>query len=231
MRQSSIEKLVLCALLLTLVPSSQAIAGPLDKEIERLEREAATLETNLKQAMEFRARYRNMKSDLAFFEALSKEDDKLLQKLLAYLNTPLSIFDAFLSEETASFEAAERAKWRYSPGKTTLWIKCRFGLQALKQQAYYTVRVDVVDAQNGDRIFQSLGPWQRRTAKLIEKIPFALGGIKVAAGRYQLKVTVEVAGKSDSKLIPFQTGQGTPTPPPPMQPPRGGGSLDSIGEF
>ena len=224
MRQHIFVRLVLVGLLLTLLPAPSATAGPLDREIARLEQELSTLETNLRQGMEFRARYRNLKADLAFYEALSRQDDVLLQKLLAYLNTPLSIFDAFLSQETSSYEAAERAKWRYSPGRTTLWIKCRFGLQAIKTQAYYTVRADVVDAQSGDRIFQSLGPWQRRTAKLIEKIPIALGGIKVAAGRYQIRVTVEVSGKSTSQLIPFAVGQGAspaPGPPPSRTPPPG----------
>lgn len=234
MRRTTWSRLALAGLLITLLPAHRATAGPLDREIVRLEQELSTLETNLRQGMEFRARYRNLKADLAFFEALSRQDDLLLQKLLAYLNTPLSIFDAFLSQESASYEAAERAKWRYAPGRTTLWIKCRFGLRAIKGRAYYTVRADVVDAQRGDRIFQSLGPWQRRTAQLVEKIPIQLTGIKVATGRYQIRVSVEVSGQSASRLIPFAVGQGTPPTPgpstPPTKPPRGGG-LDSLGDF
>ncbi len=180
-----------------------AVAGPRDRKIRKLKAELSTLERNVRQALQFRARYRNLKADLYFMQRLNRQDEKFYQQVIKYLNSPVSIFDAFLSYESRDYKRALQARNRYSPGRTTLWLKCRFGLTAVRSHAYYTVRVDVVDAQSGARIYQSLGPWQKRISNMITRVTLPIGHLRVSAGRYQLRISVEVAGRSVTKKIPF----------------------------
>ena len=210
-------------------PAAKRPTSPREREIQRLEKELALLETRLKEAMAFRARYKNLKADLAFHESLGEKDNALLKKVMEYLKTPVSLFMAFLSMERNSWEKAEKAMWRYTPKQTVLWLRLRFGLSAIGEKAYYTVRVDVVDAQV--RIFQSLGPFQRRVGKLIEQVSFPLTGITVAPGTYQMRVSVEVSGSSVNRLIPFQMGQGDAPAKHPEKPPPPQGDTNTMGDF
>ena len=200
-------RIAFLAVALMMVPLSRdAQAGPRDRQIKKLKRELETLERSVKQALQFRARYRNLRASTYFYESLNRQDGVFLGKVLKYLNSPVSIFEAFLSSEPNNYQRAKQTKGRYAVNRTTLWLKCRFGLQAVRNRSYYTVRVDVVDAASGSRIYQSLGPWQRRISKMITKITVPINRLRVRSGRYQLRITVEAGGKSVYQKIPYYHG-------------------------
>ena len=201
------HRILLLIVTLTLVPlSREAAAGPRDRKLKKLQAELARLQRDVRQALTFRARYRNLRADTYFMEALNKQDEVFLTKVIKYLNSPVSIFDAFLSHESSNWERAKRAKNRYSLGRTTLWLNCRFGLQAVRSRAYYTLRIDVVDAVSGARIYQSLGPWQRRISRMITKVTVPIKNLRVRPGRYKLRISVEVSGRSVRQVILYYHG-------------------------
>lgn len=204
-------------------------AGPRDRKIKALEQELARLELRARQALQFRARYLNLRADIYFLERLNRQDEGLLDRVIAYLKTPVSFYEAFLSSVSSSWDRASRARGRYGPGRVTLWLRCRFGLGQVRRRVSYSVRVAVVDAGSGSRVYQRLGPWHNRATRIVTKIAVPIRGIRVAPGRYRLRVWVQVAGKTVSKTIPFVYGRRVHSAPRHRAPPQSG--IHSIGNF
>lgn len=196
------------ALTLTLVSgllgATPAQAGPRERQIKKLEAKLKDLQRTMKRAMEFRAKFANLRANSYFFDRLLRQDQKLLRKVLGMLNNPVTLNDAFLSWVSNNFTKAKKHRGRYNPPSTYLWLDCRFGLHAVKARSYFTVRVDIVDAQSGVRIFQSLKPQQRRISKVREAIPLRIHGLKVVGGTYQIRVVVEVGRGRVKKLVRFK---------------------------
>ncbi|MFH2005941.1 MAG: hypothetical protein ABI333_05065 [bacterium] len=208
--------IALVALLLVVSFAPTAAAGPREREIKQLESQVATLQRTLRTAIEFRAKYRTLKANIYFFENLLRQDQQLIQRMMRYLNSPVSLLDAFPSWEPSSWDKALKARHRYRQGATYLWLKCRFGLTAVKARQLYTIRIDLVDPHSGVRIYQSFGPFQRRTVSMIEKFNIPIKGLRVAAGSYKLRVHIEVGSQSAKKLVPFtHSNPYRPAPPPP----------------
>lgn len=220
---------VLLVVVSLLLGAPRGMAGSRDRKIKALEQELARLESRARQALRFRARYLNLRADIYFLQRLNRQDEQLLDRVIAYLKTPVSLYEAFLSSVSSSWDQARRARGRYAPGHMTLWIRCRFGLGLVKRHSPYTVRVAVVDAGSGSRVYQRLGPWRHRATRIVTKISVPIRGVRVARGRYKLRIWVQVAGKTVSKTIPFVTGQRVVSTP--HRRPSSSSGTNSIGNF
>ncbi len=184
--------------------ATPAQAGPRDKKIKKLERKLKELQRTMRRAMEFRAKYATLRADSSFLDKLLRQDKYLLRKVLNQLNSPVSLDGAFLSWVRNDYNKAKRQRGKYNPPSTYLWLDCRFGLKAVKARSYFTVRVDIVDARSGVRIYQSLKPTQRRISKARQTIAIQIKGLKVVSGTYQIRVVVEVGKGRAKKLVRFK---------------------------
>jgi hypothetical protein len=184
------------------VPPAQA--GPRERKIKKLEAKLKDLQRTMQRAMEFRAKYATLRANSSFLDRLLWQDTYLLRRVLRQLNDPVTLSDAFLSWVSNDFTKAKKYRGRYNPPSTYLWLDCRFGLKAVKDRSYFTVRIDIVDAASGVRIYQSLSPVQRRISRAREFIPVRIYGLKVVGGNYQVRVVVEVGTGRAKKLVPFK---------------------------
>jgi hypothetical protein len=203
--------LILVLLLSLGAPTATARGGDaLDREIEKLQGELGTLEAQLKIAIETRAKYRSLRAQVAYWRFLNKEDEIQLTRYQRMANQPVTMLDLLLSSENSSLQNAMMHPV-YSPGKTFLWFKARFGLTTVQEKKLFTIRIDLVDSQDGSRIYQSFGPYQRRVTRVFEDFYLPIEKVTVAAGAYQLRATIEVGSSSEKKTVPFRyTGQATP---------------------
>ncbi len=196
--------LLLVAAASGLVFASGARAGSRDKKIRRLEKKLKELQRTMRRAMEFRAKYATLRADSSFLDRLLRQDMGLLSRFQHRLNDPVTMDDAFLSWVKKNPAKARRERGRYSSLSTYLWLSCRFGLKAVKARQYYTIRIDIVDARSGVRIFQSLKPLQRRISKMRDSIVVPIGGLRIAEGSYKMRVVVEVGTGSARKTLRFR---------------------------
>lgn len=187
-----------------LLCATPAQAGPREKKIKKLEAKLRALQYTMRRAMEFRAKYATLRANSTFLDKLLRQDRWLMRKVFGQLNNPVTLSDAFLSWVSNNFTKAKKYRGKYNPPSTYLWLDCRFGLKAVKARRYYTIRIDIVDAQSGVRIFQSLKPIQRRISKAHETVPVRIYGLKVVGGNYKVRVVVEVAGKSAKRMVHFK---------------------------
>lgn len=184
-------------------------ADALDRKIQKLEREARTLEYNFWRALKFRAKYMTLKAEIYFLDRLLKQDRKMLKYAGKLANQPVTLIELFLSDQRGSYASASRRRNVYSPGQTYLWFRCRFGLATVRARRLYTIRVEIVDATYGTRIYQSFGPYQRRASSVYETFFLGLKSLRVARGRYKIRASVEADGNTARQVIPFTYG-GTP---------------------
>ncbi len=197
--------LSLCgALLGGLLWVTPAQAGPREREIKKLEAKLKNLQRTMRRAMEFRAKYATLRANSSFLDKLLREDRRLLRTVFGQLNNPVTLNDAFLSWVNNNHTKAKKTRGKYNPPSTYLWLDCRFGLAAVKARKYYTVRIDIVDAKSGVRIFQSLKPMQRRISKAKEAIPVRIHGLKVVGGTYRIRVVVEVGTARAKRMVKFK---------------------------
>lgn len=192
------------ALVGSLLWITPAEAGPRERQIKQLEAKLKNLHEAMRRAMTFRSKFANLRANSYFFDRLLRQDRKLLRRVLGMLNNPVTLNDAFLSWVNNNFAKAKKNRGKYNPPSTYLWLDCRFGLMAVKARSYYTIRVDIVDARSGVRIFQSLKPQQRRITRAKETIPVRIHGLKMAGGSYQIRVVVEVGRGSAKRLVRFK---------------------------
>jgi len=178
--------------------ATPAQAGPRERRIKKLEAKLKNLQRTMRRAMEFRAKYATLRANSSFLDRLLRRDRYLLRRVFGQLNNPVTLEDAFLSWVKNNFAKAKKYRGKYNPPSTYLWVDCRFGLKAVKARAYFTIRVDIVDARSGVRIFQSLKPIQRRINRAREAVPVRIHGLKVVGGHYRIRVVVEV-GKGRAK--------------------------------
>jgi hypothetical protein len=208
---------IILALLLVIGASPALARGgdALDREIEKLQGELGTLEAQLKTAIETRAKYRSQRAQIAYWIFLLKQDEFQFSRYQNQANHPVTFLDLFLSSERSTLQQATLQRV-YSPGKTFLWFKARFGLTMVQEKKLFTIRIDLVDSQDGSRIYQSFGPFQRRVSRVLEDFFLPIEKLTVAAGSYQLRATIEVGSTSDKRTVPYRyTGQPTPVALPP----------------
>ncbi len=197
--------LTICGVLLGgLLWAAPAQAGPREREIKKLEAKLKDLRRRMRRAMEFRAKYATLRANSTFLDKLLGQDRRLLRVVIGRLNSPVTVNDAFLSWVNNNFTKAKKHRGKYNPPSTYLWLDCRFGLRAVKAAKYYTIRIDIVDAKSGVRIFQSFKPTQRRISKVREAIPVRIHGLKVVGGNYQIRVVVEVGTARYKRLVRFK---------------------------
>jgi hypothetical protein len=192
------------ALLGGLLWVAPAQAGPRERKIEKLEAKLKELQRTMLRAMEFRAKYANLRANSSFLDRLLRQDWYLLRRVMRQINVPVALNDAFLSWVSNNFTKAKKYRGRYNPPSTYLWLDCRFGLKAVKARKYFTIRIDVVDVQSGVRIYQSFRPRQRRISKAREAIPVRIHGLRVVGGTYQIRVVVEVGTGRAKRLVRFK---------------------------
>jgi len=192
------------ALLGGLMCTTPAQAGPREKKIKRLEAKLKELQRNMRRAMEFRAKYATLRANSSFLDQLLREDSSLMRKVLGHLNNPVTLDGAFLSWVSNNFTKAKKYRGKYNPPSTYLWLDCRFGLKEVKARSYYTIRIDLVDAHSGVRIFQSLKPIQHRISRAHETIPVRIFGLSVVGGNYQIRVVVEVGSGRAKRMVYFK---------------------------
>jgi len=207
------RRALLLVLLFTLgapVVASARAADALDRELEKLQGELGTLESQLKIAIETRAKYRSQRALIAYWDFLIRQDEVQLTRFQTQANHPVTLVDLFLSSDRTSIQNAATQRV-YSPDKTFLWFKVRFGLTTVQEKKLFTIRVDLVDSQDGSRIYQSFGPYQRRVTRVHEDFFLPIEKLTVAAGAYQIRATVEVGTTADKKAVPYKyTGQAAP---------------------
>jgi hypothetical protein len=187
-----------------LLLATPAQAGPREREIKRLEAKLKDLRRSMRRALEFRAKYATLRANNLFLDKVLGQDRRLLRGVFRQLNSPVVVSDAFLSWVKNDFTKAKRHRGKYNPPSTYLWLNCRFGLAAVKARKYYTIRIDVVDAQSGVRIFQSLKPTQRRIRRVREFIPVRIHGLKIVGGNYKIRVVMEVGRARSKRLVRFK---------------------------
>lgn len=192
------------ALLGSVLWATPAEAGPRERKIKKLEAKLKNLRRTMRRAMEFRAKYATLRANSSFLDKLLRQDRYMLRKVFGRLNTPVSLDSAFLSWVSNNFTKAKKYRGKYNPPSTYLWLDCRFGLKAVKARKYFTIRIDIVDAQSGVRIYQSLKPTQRRISKAHEAIPVRIHGLKVVGGNYRIRVVVEVGRGRAKRSVRFK---------------------------
>lgn len=196
--------LLSAALLGGLLWATPAQAGPRERKIKKLEAKLKALRLTMRRTMEFRAKYATLRANSAFLDSLLRRDRYQMRRVFGQLNNPVILDDAFLSWVSNNHTKAKKYRGRYNPPSTYLWLDCRFGLKAVKARKYFTIRIDIVDARSGVRIYQSLKPVQRRISRAREAIPVRIHGLKVVGGHYQIRVVVEVGKDRARRKVRFK---------------------------